>query len=157
MTLSSFKLEKIQIAISPQTIPTHTALLLHCIVWDFSKQVLWSQILWNCYSHLQECIKGCWWFQTCLCWGVRQSLLHKKWPVSTCSSFRNAHLVWKLCLKLQIFSSPVGNHLTIRADDPKSWSSLEFLHSAAVTRSVQKGFISALDKVGALRLINVTG
>lgn len=43
------------ITISPQTIPTHTALLLHCIDWDFSKQVLWNQISWNCYSHLCAC------------------------------------------------------------------------------------------------------
>lgn len=30
-------------------------LLLHCIVWDFSKQVSWSQIWWCCYSHLCAC------------------------------------------------------------------------------------------------------
>lgn len=59
--------------------------------------------------------------------------------------------------QIAIFSLPVGTHLTTGAHDPE-FPGISAL-SAAVTRSVQNWFTfaSALQKVGALRLTNVTG
>lgn len=131
MTLSSFKLKILDSHLSINNPYSHcfdVALSETFLRRSSTKSNLME--LFQSFLSLQACVNDCQWFQICLCWGIRLSVLHKKWPVNTCFWLSNAHLVWKLWRsQIAIFSSPVGNHLTIGAHDPESLGSLEFLHS----------------------------